>query len=249
MKKNPLIIGNWKMNKTIEETVHFINSLAPQITDSEVSVYLAVPFTALAAASHAAEKTNIVIGAQNMNDAKKGAFTGEIAGVMLKDAGAEFVILGHSERRQLYHENDDFINKKVLRAIKDDIRPILCIGETEEEREADQTEEVLENQITKGLKGIAEEDAESIVIAYEPVWAIGTGKVASVDIVSKAHIFIRKCLTKLFEKISHKIYIVYGGSVKPDNISLLMQEKEIDGALIGGASLEIDSFVQIIKNS
>jgi triosephosphate isomerase len=236
------------MNKSIEETVLFIQTLAPQITEYNVNVYLAVPFTAISSAAKAAEKTKIIIGAQNMNDAKKGAFTGEIAGVMLKDAGAEFVILGHSERRHIFHENDEFINKKVLRALKDDIQPILCIGETEEERQGNKTEEVLERQLTKCLKGVPEEDAENLIIAYEPVWAIGSGKVATPEIAEKAHNFIRHTLAKLFENVAQKIYILYGGSVKPENISALMKKKDVEGALVGGASLEVESFIELIKN-
>ncbi len=248
MKKKPLIVGNWKMNKTIEETVNFITTVAPRITEYDVNVYLAVPFTAISSAAKAAEKTKITVGAQNMNDAKKGAFTGEIAGIMLKEAGAEFVILGHSERRLLFHETDEFINKKVLKALKDDIQPILCIGETEEERESGKTEEVLEKQLTKCLKGVPEEDASNVIIAYEPLWAIGTGKVASPSVAEKTHTFIRHMLAKLFTTAAPKIYILYGGSVKPDNISSLMKEKNIEGVLVGGASLEEASFVELIKN-
>lgn len=250
MEKLPIIAGNWKMHKTAEDAVHFIKELSPKITDCKVFVYLAVPFTAISKTSKASENTKVIIGAQNMNDAEKGAFTGEIAAIMLKEAGAEFVLLGHSERRGIFLETDDFINKKILRAIKDDLQPVLCVGETKEERENDKTDDVLKRQIEKGLKKISSEDAEKIIIAYEPVWAIGTGKVATPEIAQKAHEFIRECLKKLFgKKISDKMYILYGGSVKPENIQSLIKKKDIDGALVGGASLEVDTFLQIIQNT
>jgi triosephosphate isomerase (TIM) len=250
MKKIPLIAGNWKMNKTGSEAVIFIKDLAFQVTEFDKKIYLFVPFTAISEASKSAEKSKIVIGAQNMNDAKKGAFTGEIAAIMLKEAGAEAVLLGHSERRYIFHEKDDFINKKVIRAVKDDLQPFLCVGETLEEREKDLMEEVIRHQLEKGLKGLSAEDMETVVIAYEPVWAIGTGKTATPEIAEKAHAFIRKILEELYDhNVAAKTYIIYGGSVNPENIASLMNEKDIDGVLVGGASLEIDSFLQIIKNS
>ena len=251
MKKIPLIAGNWKMHKTIEESEEFVSKLSSQITECDALVYLAVPFTAISESVKVAKDSKIVIGAQNMNDAVKGAFTGEIAGVMLEDAGAEFVILGHSERRNSFQETDEFINKKVLRALKDDLQPILCIGEKGEEREAKETEAVLKRQIETGLKGVTAEMAEKgkVVIAYEPVWAIGTGKSATAEIAQKAHHFIRQELTTLFGKdVADKTYILYGGSVKPDNILTLMKETDIDGALIGGAALDLESFLKIIKS-
>lgn len=249
MKKKPLIAGNWKMYKTIEETEAFIKKIAPEITDCDALVYLAVPFTNIEKASKAAEGTKIVIGAQNMHDAEKGAFTGEVAGLMLKDAGAEFVLLGHSERRQIFKETDEFINKKVLKAIKDDLQPVLCIGETDSQRENKETETVLKAQLDKGLKGVTAEMAKNLVVAYEPVWAIGAGKSATAEMAEKAHKFIRSELTRLFEKsTADKMYILYGGSVKPDNVLSLMKEPNIDGALIGGAALEVESFLKIIKS-
>lgn len=251
MKKIPLIAGNWKMHKTIEESEAFIKKLSSQITECDALVYLAVPFTAIESSCKAAKESKIVIGAQNMNDADKGAFTGEIAGVMLEDAGAEFVILGHSERRNTFHETDEVINKKIIRALKDDLQPILCIGEKGEEREAKETESVLKGQLEKGLKGVTAEMAEKakLVVAYEPVWAIGTGKSATAEIAQKAHHFIRQELIALFGKdVASKIYLLYGGSVKPDNILPLMNEADIDGALIGGAALDLESFLKIIKS-
>lgn len=250
MDKVPLIAGNWKMNKTAKEASTFIKALASKVTEYDKKIYLFPPFTAIEEASKAAEKSKIIIGAQNMNDAKKGAFTGEIAAIMLKEVGAEAVLLGHSERRHIFGEKDDFINKKVIRAIQDDIQPFLCVGETENERENEQTEEVLSFQIEKGLKGVPTEEVGNIVIAYEPVWAIGTGKVATPEIAQSSHFFIRKLLESMFGKtIAAKVYILYGGSVNADNISFLMNEEDVDGVLVGGASLETDSFLQIIKNS
>lgn len=249
MEKTPLIAGNWKMNKTNSEAIKFIEELNNVIDEFSVLAYLAVPFTCIKDAVAAVTSKRISIGAQNMNDAQKGAFTGEVASSMLKEVGAKFVILGHSERRQLFHESDGFINKKVLRALKDGIQPILCIGETLQERESNLTEKVLESQLTKGLKDVTSESVQNLIIAYEPIWAIGTGKTASSEIAQKAHEFIRDQLMKLFgEEIAKINYIIYGGSVNSENISALMQEEDIDGVLVGGASLEVGSFLKIIKN-
>lgn len=248
--RDVIIAGNWKMYKTESEAVDFITTLAPMVENCGVKIFLAVPFTAISAAVKAAKNTSIVIGAQNMNDAEKGAFTGEIAALMLKSAGAEFVILGHSERRTLFGENDGVINKKVLRALKDDLRPILCVGETEKERTENQTEEVLKRQIFRGLEKVSSVDAEKIVLAYEPVWAIGTGKTATPEMAQNAHHFIRNCLKELFDgKISSRMCILYGGSVKGDNIAEIRKGADIDGALVGGASLDPKTFFEIIKKS
>jgi triosephosphate isomerase len=247
MKKS-MVIGNWKMYKTVSETVAFIKELAPLVENSNAEVCLAVPFTSITAAVEAAKDTNIVIGAQNMNDASEGAFTGEIAAIMLKEIGAEFVLLGHSERRTLFHETDPYINRKVIKALEDDLTPVLCIGETAAEREENKTEEVLQRQLEECLSGVGEEPASKLVIAYEPVWAIGTGKTATPQMAEEAHAFIRKCLTKQFgKKIAQGLSILYGGSVKPDNMAALMQEKNIDGALVGGASLQVKNFSAIIQ--
>ncbi|MBN1914536.1 MAG: triose-phosphate isomerase [Parachlamydiales bacterium] len=247
MEKEHIIVGNWKMYKTEQETVEFLQTLAPLVAAVNARVYLAVPFTSIPTAVKVTEKTNIVIGAQNMNDATKGAFTGEIAGIMLKASGAEFVILGHSERRELFKEDDDFINRKVIRALKDDLQPILCIGETLDERELGKTEEVLARQLQKGLKKVSMEDVEKIIIAYEPVWAIGTGKTATPELAQEAHRFIRQTLGTLFSGKESKISLLYGGSVKPDNAALLLSQKDINGALVGGASLDPKSFADIIN--
>jgi triosephosphate isomerase len=250
MDRKPIIAGNWKMYKTSQEAVLFIQELAPKVTSAKALVYLAVPFTSIEASCQASKKTNIVIGAQNMHESDKGAFTGEISARMLKMAGCEFVLLGHSERRQFFHETDKLINKKVLMALKEDIQPILCIGETKEQREHKQTHEVLKEQLTKDLLGIPVQEIEKIVIAYEPVWAIGTGLTATPEIAEEAHHFIRHTLSELYDA-SHaaKVRILYGGSVKPENICDLMKEKDIDGALVGGASLDVSSFEKIINFS
>lgn len=246
--KKIIVIGNWKMYKTEEETVKFIEELVPLVADIEIPIYLAVPFTSISAAAKATSKANIVIGAQNMNDASEGAFTGEISAKMLKNAGADFVLLGHSERRQIFKETDNFINHKVIRAIKDDLQPVLCVGETIQEREEGKTEEILKKQLTIGLNGVLKEDAEELIIAYEPVWAIGTGKTATPQIAEKAHAFIRKFLDNFFGKREAlEIPILYGGSVKPENIADLIKEEDINGALVGGASLNAQTFYQIIK--
>ena len=250
MERRQIIAGNWKMYKTKEEAIKFIHELAPLVVDIKKDVYLAVPFTIIESCVKVSEKTPVVIGAQNMNDADKGAFTGEIAAIMLKSIGSEFVILGHSERRHIFNETDEFINKKVIKALKDDIEPILCVGETEAQREEDKTEEVLETQLKKCLKNVAEEEADKVVIAYEPVWAIGTGKTATPEIAEHAHKMIRKILSDIYSQdVAEKISILYGGSVKPDNIENLMKQDDIDGALVGGAALDYKSFYEIIKNA
>jgi triosephosphate isomerase (TIM) len=249
MNKNPYIIGNWKMYKTAREATDYIETLAPKVEGVKANIYLAVPFTSISPASHYAKETNLVIGAQNMNDAREGAFTGEIAALMLKEAGAAFVLLGHSERRLVFGETDAFIRRKVLRALQDDLQPVLCIGETQQERSANQTEEVLRRQLLSALEEVPKEEAGRLIIAYEPVWAIGTGKAATSKDIEHAHSFCRSLLEELFGKRKGgTIPILYGGSVKLENIAELIQQKEIDGVLVGGASLEPEIFIQIIHH-
>lgn len=249
-ERSTVIVGNWKMHKTIDETVEFIKQLMPRIKESTAKIYLAVPFTVISAAADEAKGSNIVIGAQNMNDATEGAFTGEIAGKMVVDAGAKFVILGHSERRRYFNETDEFINRKVKRALADGLEAILCIGETAEEREADETENVLKKQLTTGLEGISKEQAVKVSVAYEPVWAIGTSKIATPEIAQEAHAFIRKMLSEIWDsEIADRIVIQYGGSVKPEYVKELIEKPDIDGFLVGGASLSLESFVAIVNNS
>lgn len=248
MAIQPIIIGNWKMYKTAAQAVEFIRALKPLLQGS-AEVWLAVPFTAIHAAVKEAEGSCIVIGAQNMNEAKEGAFTGEIAGLMLKEAGAKFVLLGHSERRQHFHESNDRIAAKVKRALLDEITPVLCVGETEGERESG-FEEILKEQILKGFQHVDKDDAKKVILAYEPVWAIGTGKTATPEIAEEAHQFCRSVLAEHFGKrASGSIPLLYGGSVKPDNISSLMKEKDINGALVGGASLDPKTFSQIVNHT
>lgn len=240
------ILGNWKMYKTSKEAMAFVQSLVGKLpSKNHRQIGLAVPFTMLAKLSEAAKDTPIRIGAQNMHDAEKGAFTGEIAASMLKDAQASFVLLGHSERRHIFKESDDFIHKKVLSAMQAGLLTVLCIGETEKERIENKTFEVLKNQLEKALASVTIEQARQLVIAYEPVWAIGTGKTATPEIAQEAHAYIRKCLDKMFK--DQPISILYGGSVKPDNIDQLMKMPDIDGVLVGGASLEVDSFLRIFN--
>jgi triosephosphate isomerase len=249
MKSREVVIaGNWKMYKTIEETRSFIQELVALGGNSAASVFLAVPFTALAAASNAAKGSFIQVGAQNMHDALEGAFTGEISGKMLLDAGAHFVILGHSERRHLFGETDEFINKKLKTALKLGLRPILCIGETLQQREQNQTEKVLQNQLEKSLSGLTENDISKILIAYEPVWAIGTGLTATPEQAEEMHLFCRRFVAnKWGDAAANNLSILYGGSVKPENTKALMEQENIDGVLVGGASLAADSFNKIIN--
>lgn len=243
-----IIAGNWKMYKTIEDAVAFIEELKPLIKNSAAKIYLAAPFTAIKSVVDAAKESHLVIGAQNMNDASEGAFTGEIAGKMLKDAGAKFVILGHSERRRLFHETNSLINKKVKRALSDGLQVILCVGETKEEREAEKTHEVLTTQLEEGLSGITSEQAEQIILAYEPVWAIGAIQSASADTAQEAQAFCRKIVSeKWSEKAAEQMVIQYGGSVKPENAKEFLDQPDIDGLLVGGASLSVQDFSKIIN--
>lgn len=250
MNKKNIVAGNWKMYKTHTETEEFIKSITPLISSARASVYLAVPFTDLQTAIKYSKNSNIIIGAQNMHDEPEGAFTGEISGVMLKNLGVEFVIIGHSERRHLFQEDDSFINRKVIRALKDGLQPILCIGETQKERDEKLTEKVLEEQLVKGLKNVSKTDLNNVILAYEPVWAIGTGKTATPQIAEETHAFIRELIIKHFDKkIADHIYILYGGSVKPSNVEELMQKQNIDGVLVGGASLDAKTFADIVNKS
>ncbi len=249
MERKPLIAGNWKMHLSIEEAVQLASSLADccrgGLDDREVMV--APPYTSVAAVVKALKGSPIQVAGQNVCWEKEGAFTGEISPVMLKEAGTTMVILGHSERRHIFGEGDELINRRLQGALAFDLTPILCVGETLDEREQGATFDVLERQVTKGLQNVAAIDAAEVVIAYEPVWAIGTGKTASNDQAQEAHKFIRGVLAALYEKtLADKIRILYGGSVKPDNIDSLMAEPDIDGALVGGAALKFESFDRII---
>jgi triosephosphate isomerase len=248
MSRVPQIVGNWKMYKTAAAAREFIAALQPLIAPVCARVCLAVPFTALEAAVAAAKGTGIRIGAQNMHDQNEGAFTGEISACMLQESGVSFVLLGHSERRQYFAETNSFIHRKVQRALEARLIPILCIGEQFQERERGDQKKVLQMQLEECLQEIFPDEASRIIIAYEPVWAIGTGKTATPGIAQEMHQFIRNWLGKRFgSESAGKMSLLYGGSVKPDNIAELMVQTDIDGALVGGASLNVESFAQIVN--
>src|SRR5947208_221936 len=251
-KERKLIIaGNWKMNKTVAEALDLVRGLKLELANvKEVDIVVCPPFTALSEVSKAILDSNIRLGAQNMSEHNVGAYTGEIAAVMLKEFSVRYVVLGHSERRQYQKESDELISKKALAAHSASLKPIVCVGETLTEREAGSTEKVLETQVRGSLAGVTKEQMNETVIAYEPVWAIGTGKTATTQQAQDAHAFIRKLLGSIFdETVARKTRIQYGGSVKPSNARELMSQPDVDGALVGGASLESRSFADIIKNS
>ena len=233
------------MNKTISETQDFISNFIPQVKDkSDVSIVLAPPFTSLMVAADKLKDTNVALAAQDVFYEEKGAYTGEVSPLMLVDIGCKYVIVGHSERRQYFKETDGIVNKKIKAAKKAGLGVIFCIGESLEEREAGKTFEVLLRQTEKGLDGI---DAENMVLAYEPIWAIGTGKTATPGQAQEAHAYVRERLKVLYGNKADEICIIYGGSVTPENVDSLMACKDVDGALVGGASLKVDSFVRIVK--
>jgi triosephosphate isomerase (TIM) len=251
-KERKLIIaGNWKMNKTVAEALTLVADLKRELAGiKEVDIVVAPPYTALSEVSKSILDSNIRLAAQNMSENGVGAYTGEIAAVMLKEFSTRYVILGHSERRQYQKETDALIAKKALAVHAAALKPIVCVGETLAEREGNLTEKVLETQVRGSLAGLSKEQASETVVAYEPVWAIGTGKTASTQQAQDAHAFIRGVLAKMFdEATARKIRIQYGGSVKPNNAKELMSQPDVDGALVGGASLEARSFADIIKNS
>jgi triosephosphate isomerase len=247
----PFIAGNWKMFKTVRETVAFVTDLRAALSDvSGVEIVVAPPFTAVHAAAEALRDSNIGVSAQDMYWEKEGAFTGEVSAAMIKEAGARFVIIGHSERRRLFGETDVMVNRKVAAAMAGGLTPIMCLGETLEERERNDTLAVLDRQLKGGLEGVAGERLPSIVIAYEPVWAIGTGRNATSAQAGEAHAHIRTRLRQWFGgDAAERCRVIYGGSVKPDNIRELIGEPDVDGALVGGASLDLKSFVDIVTRS
>jgi len=244
----PIIAGNWKMNKTVAESVDFAKRLRSAYpAPPEREVIIAPPFTALSAAAEVTRGSFIQLAAQNLHEAEKGAYTGEISGAMLREAGCAYVIVGHSERRTLFGEGDDRINRKLLSALRASLKPIFCVGESLVEREAGNMETVVEHQLKEGLNNLTADDIGLIVIAYEPVWAIGTGKTASPDQAGQAHRFIREWIARRYgPERAAGLAILYGGSVTPKNIADLLAQPDINGALVGGASLEVDSFVRII---
>lgn len=247
--RKPLIAGNWKMNKHSAESVELVSQLRNMVCDvKEVDIVVAPPYTALGAVADAIKGSNIFLSAQHTFWEESGAFTGEVAPSMLKDIGCRYAIVGHSERRQYFGETNETVNKRLKAALKVSLTPIVCIGEVLEEREAGKTLNIIEQQLKEGLNDLSAGDMENVVIAYEPVWAIGTGKTATPDQAQEVHQFIRKLIAEIFsEKVAEGVRILYGGSVKPDNIDQLMSQKDIDGALVGGASLKADSFSRIVK--
>ena len=251
MERKPLIAGNWKMNLDLEGAIALVRAVADSIIDlDEVDVLVAPPFTALTTVKQAIGHSRILLGAQNMHWEINGAFTGEISGRMLQETGCTHVILGHSERRMLFKETSEQIDLKVKAAVALGLLPILCIGETLDQREAGQTFEVIEDQLDLSLKNFRADQSmpPSMVLAYEPVWAIGTGQTATPEQAQEVHLFIRDWIKRNFDsKTASQVRILYGGSVKPDNIRDLMSETDIDGALVGGASLKADSFVKLIR--
>ena len=241
------IAGNWKMNKNVKESVSLAKSLINRLKDvQDKDVVVCPAFTALSQVYEEVKDSNVKVGAQNMSFEDEGAYTGEISPRMLKDF-CEYVILGHSERRQYFGEDDEIVNKKVKKALEHGLKPILCIGETLEERDGDKTFDIIESQLKKSLKNMDKNDMKKIIIAYEPIWAIGTGKTATPEQAEDVHVFIRKVIKKSYgDEIASELRILYGGSVKPDNVKTLMEKEDIDGALVGGASLDAESFSGIV---
>lgn len=243
--RRPVIAANWKLNKTVSEARDFVQAFLPSVRDTgDADIVIAPPFTSLFVLSELLKGTNIRLSAQDVFYEEKGAFTGEISPLMLRDVGCEYVIIGHSERRQYFHETDEIVNKKIRAAKNAGLIVILCIGESLAEREEGKTYDVLNVQIKNSLRGVESND---IIVAYEPIWAIGTGRTATVEQTQEAHNFIRKKLEELYNKNADQIRVIYGGSVTPENIKALMICPDVDGALVGGASLRPDSLEKIVK--
>ncbi len=246
--RRKIIAGNWKMNKNVSEAVELAEAIKEKYDNHDVDVVLCPPYTNLYAVHGVIKDTPIGLGAQNIFWEDKGAFTGEISGDMLKSAGCQFVIIGHSERRQYFGETDETVNKRIKKALEYELTPIVCVGESLEQREAKETMQVVEKQIRAAYEGIDAAAAEKMVVAYEPVWAIGTGKVATPEQAQEVHKFIRELIADLYEtELADKVRIQYGGSMKPNNAAELLGQPDIDGGLIGGAGLDADSFMGIIN--
>jgi triosephosphate isomerase len=247
--RRPLIAGNWKMFKTVHDTVAYIRELRDTLKSLPgVDVVVAPPFTALYAACDAARGTEIAVSAQNLHWEREGAFTGEVSAAMIREAGAEYVIVGHSERRTLFGETNLTVNKKLTAALGVQLVPIVCVGETLSQRDADQTLQVLDQQVKEGLDGLTAGQLEEMVLAYEPVWAIGTGRNATPEQAQEAQAYIRSRLRQWFgADTAERCRILYGGSVKPDNIASLVAQADVDGALVGGASLDVRAFTDIVR--
>jgi triosephosphate isomerase len=247
----PFIAANWKMHKTVHEAVVFVKEFRSMVKDiADVEIVVAPPFTALHSVAEAARNSNVGVAGQNTHWERDGAFTGEVSAAILREAGAEYVIIGHSERRRLFQETDETVNRKLVASIAAKLTPIVCIGETLEEREGDQTLAVLDRQIRQGLDGLTGEQVASLVLAYEPVWAIGTGRNATPQQAGEAHAHIRGRLRQWFGgDAAEQCHVIYGGSVKPDNIHELVLNADVDGALVGGASLDVRGFFDIVARS
>ena len=247
--RRPLMAGNWKMNKTAEEAAAFVTELAQKIGDApQADVVLAPTALAVTASIEAASGSVISIAAQNVHPKPSGAYTGEISAPMLKAVGAGFCIIGHSERRQYFGESDEFIREKLEALLAEGVQPILCLGESLEERESGQTFERIGHQLRVGLQGLSEDQLAQITVAYEPIWAIGTGKTATPEQAQEAHAFLRTQVAELSsQSVADSLRILYGGSVKPANVQTLMSQTDIDGALVGGASLKVESFLDIVN--
>ena len=245
--RKPIIAGNWKMNKTIAETIEFINEIKDKLNDDKVEALICAPFTVLKDLKDATKGTNIKVGAQNMHYAENGAFTGEVSAPMLKELGMDYVIIGHSERRQYFNETNEACNKKVLKALEVGINPILCCGETLEQREANETKNICKVQVEEALKDVDVNDISKVVIAYEPIWAIGTGKTATSEDANDVISYIREVVAGLYKDKANEVRIQYGGSVKPQNVAEIMAQSDIDGALVGGASLAANEYIQLVN--
>ena len=248
--RRKVIAGNWKMNNNLSESQNLITKLISGLSGEKINcdVIICPPFTSLSEAASLIKNTVVKLGAQNMYFEENGAFTGEVSASMLKSVGCEYVILGHSERRTIFGEGDELINKKIKKALTSGLKPIFCVGETLQEREGNITKDVIKRQVTEGLKDISANDMDRIILAYEPVWAIGTGKTATPEQAEEVHAFIRDLIKNLYsQSVAESLVIQYGGSVKPDNAKELLSQKDIDGALVGGACLKADSFIGIIK--
>lgn len=245
--RKPIIAGNWKMHKTIKEALEFVNEVKDKFNSDKVEAVICAPFTLLKDLKEATKGTNIKIGAQNMHFEEKGAFTGEVSPLMLKEIDMDYVVIGHSERRQYFNETDETVNKKVLKALEVEIDPILCVGETLEQREAGKTKDVCKVQVEKALENVLKDDLAKVVVAYEPIWAIGTGKTATAEDANDVISYIREVIKGLYGELANEVRIQYGGSVKPSNVAEIMGQSDIDGALVGGASLASNDYLDLVN--
>ncbi len=248
MSRTPFVAGNWKLNKTVAEAEAFIAALLPRISSVDgVDVAICPPFTALQAMVDSARGSRVAVYAQNMHEAESGAYTGEISAPMLSELDVNGVLLGHSERREYFNETDSALQAKVVHALQSGLAPMLCVGETEDERDAGETERKLRHQVLEGLEKVAVEQLEAVTVAYEPIWAIGTGKVATPEMAQEACAFVRALVATFDRDAAERVRVLYGGSVKPDNAAELMAQPDIDGFLVGGASLDAESFATIVE--